>query len=75
MYSIKEKRIEKGWSQEKLADKSGVSRTTLSKLETAEENGDEVITTTDTLINIANALECSVSDIFLPKASSIIDEN
>ncbi len=75
MYSIKEKRIEKGWSQEKLADKSGVSRTTLSKLETAEENGDEVITTTDTLINIANALECSVSDIFLPKTSSIIDEN
>lgn len=75
MYSIKEKRIKKGWSQEKLADKSGVSRTTLSKLETAEENGDEVITTTDTLINIANALECSVSDIFLPKTSSIIDEN
>ena len=75
MYSIKEKRIEKGWSQEKLADKSGVSRTTLSKLETSEENGDEVITTTDTLINIANALECSVSDIFLPKTSSIIDEN
>lgn len=75
MYSIKEKRIEKGWSQEKLADKSGVSRTTLSKLETAEENGDEVITTTDTLINIANALDCSVSDIFLPKTSSIIDEN
>lgn len=75
MYSIKEKRIEKGWSQEKLADKSGVSRATLSKLETAEENGDEVITTTDTLINIANALECSVSDIFLPKTSSIIDEN
>ena len=60
-YKIKEFREEKGWSQEKLSEKSNVSRTIISRL----ENGTMAITTTDTLVKIAKALEKKVSDIFL----------
>ena len=48
-------------SQQELAEKSGVSRATLSGL----ENGKIEVTTTETLIKIATALEKKVSDIFL----------
>ena len=74
MYFVKEKRIAKEWSQEKLSEESNVSRTTISKLEAAEDSGEEVVTTTETLINLSNALGCSVSDIFSPKSSSILND-
>ena len=73
-YSIKNKRIKLGWSQEKLAEESTVSRATISQLEMAEETGEEVVTTTETLINLSKALGCSVSDIFLPVSSNILDK-
>ena len=60
-YRIKEIREEKKMSQEDLANKSGVSRAIISGL----ENGNKTITTTGTLIKIAEALEKKVSDIFL----------
>lgn len=47
-------------TQKELADKSGVSRTIISGI----ESGRVKTTTTDTLIKIANALEKKVSDIF-----------
>lgn len=60
-YRVKEFREKKQWTQEALSEKADVSRAIISKL----ENGDEVVTTTETLKKIASALNCKVSDIFL----------
>lgn len=60
-YKIKDYREEMRMSQQELASKSGVSRATISGL----ESGSVVVTTTETLIKIAAALEKRVSDIFL----------
>lgn len=60
-YKIREFREEMKLSQQELAVKSGVSRATISGL----ESGAVVVTTTETLIKIAEALEKRVSDIFL----------
>lgn len=59
-YKIKEFRIKKGISQELLSKKSGVSRSIISGLETGRID----TTTTSTLKKIAEALECSISEIF-----------
>ncbi len=61
MYKVKERRAELGISQVELSKKSNVSRTIISGL----ESGKIVVTTTETLLKIANALDCKVSDIFL----------
>jgi len=58
---IKEQRIKIGMSQDQLAEKSGVARTIISQLET----GQRTVTTTETMLKIARALDCSVADIFL----------
>ena len=60
-YRIRECREELGLSQEELSKRSGVSRAIISGL----ESGRTLVTTTDTLIKIANALNKKVSDIFL----------
>lgn len=60
-YKIKYLRKQMHLSQQELAAKSGVSRATISGL----ENGTLTVTTTETLIKIAKALEKKVSDIFL----------
>lgn len=59
-YRIKELRKEKHLTQEELCAKSGVSRQIVSLL----ESGANVNTTTETLMRLASALECRVSDIF-----------
>lgn len=51
---IKRIRKEKGISQEELAEKSGVSRPTISNL----ENNPDAVTTTDTLQKIDFSLRC-----------------
>ena len=61
MYNIKEIRKSKKMSQEELAEKSGVSRMIIVRL----ESGEEVATKTTTLIALAKALEVPVSQIFL----------
>ena len=61
-YKIKEARISCHMTQEELAEKSGVSRATISSL----ENGNSRTTTVDTLIKLAGALGVAVSEIFLP---------
>ena len=58
---IKEYREKSNITQEELAEKSGVSRTTISYL----ENGLLNSTTNTTMLKIANALNCKVNDIFL----------
>ena len=61
LFRIKEFREEQKMSQTALAEKSGVSRATVNGL----ENGNIKVTTTDTLIKIATALNKKVSEIFL----------
>lgn len=61
LYRVREKRKELGMSQEELSEKAGVSRVIISKL----ENDEKVVTTTSTLLSIADAMNCRVSDIFL----------
>lgn len=60
-FRIKAFREELNLSQQELANKSGVSRATISGL----ENQTIVVTTTETLIKLADALGKKVSDIFL----------
>lgn len=63
-YRIKEVREGKGITQEKLAELSGVSRGTIAAL----ENGSEKITTTKTLVKIAEALGTTVEKIFFTES-------
>ena len=58
--NIRKIRDEKRISQEELAKKSGVSRATISGLET----NPKAITTTETLQKIADALGVRVSEFF-----------
>lgn len=59
-YKIREFREDIGMSQIELSKKAGVSRAIISGL----ESGTIKVTTTKTLIKIANALNKKVSDIF-----------
>lgn len=59
-YRIKERRQQVNMTQEELAEQSGVSRTLISGL----ESGRITVTTTGTLVKIAGALKCDVSDVF-----------
>ena len=58
-YRIKQVRESKGMSQTELAEKSGITRATIWKLET----DDTAVTTTDTLAKIAQALGVGVSSV------------
>lgn len=60
-YKIKEFRKELNMSQEELANKAGISRATLSKL----ESGRIVEVNTNTLSKIADALDKKANEIFL----------
>lgn len=60
-YKIKELREQRGLTQEELALKSGVSRATIWALECGEDK----VTTTKTLFNIATALNVKMDDLFL----------
>lgn len=57
---LREAREEKGISQEELSEKSEISRTTISELETEKKE----VTTNITLEKIATALGEKVSNIF-----------
>ena len=59
-FRIREFRNEINMSQEELSKKSGVSRTIISGL----ENGTITVTTTETLLRIARAMNKKVVDIF-----------
>ena len=59
-YKIREIRESKGLSQTELAEKSGVTRATIWKL----ENGSEEVTTTKTLFKIADALQVDANELF-----------
>lgn len=65
-FRIRECRNEINMSQEELSKKSGVSRTIISGL----ENGTITVTTTETLLRIARAMNKKVVDIFLKRSST-----
>ena len=60
---LKEYRKKKGLTQQELADKSNVSRTTIAGIESGSIN----TTTTDTLLKLSNALNVGVPRIFFTK--------
>lgn len=62
-YKIKELREDMKMTQEELAEKSGVSRGTISAL----ENGIDRTTTSKTLVKLAQALDTTVDRIFFTK--------
>ena len=62
-YNIKELREAMKMTQEELAEKSGVSRGTISAL----ENGIDRTTTSKTLVKLAQALDTTVDRIFFTK--------
>jgi len=57
--NLKQLRKKKGWTQEKLAQESGISFHTLIKI----ERGDIKSPRLDTLIKIAKALNLSIDDL------------
>lgn len=59
-YKIKEVRLKTGLTQEELAEKSGVSRATISAL----ENGTARSVMSGTLVKLASALGVPVDEIF-----------
>ncbi|MCL2127265.1 MAG: helix-turn-helix transcriptional regulator [Treponema sp.] len=56
------RRERRGWSQEKLAEKAGVSRNAISDI----ENGDK-FARAKTLVNIARAFETEVYELLKPE--------
>lgn len=63
MNRLKEYRLKRKMTQAELAEKSGVSRTTIFYLEC----GSAKVTKTDTLIKLATALNAGVQEIFFAK--------
>ena len=59
-YRIKEIRLELNMTQQELSRKSGVPKAIISGL----ESGRITVTTTDTLLKLANALGKKVSEFF-----------
>lgn len=57
---LKEVREKRGWTQQELAEKSGVSRTTIWML----ENHKTDCANTNTLVRLADALNMKVSSLF-----------
>lgn len=58
---LKELREERGMSQEELSELSGISRTTLSKI----ENNEEANVNTRTIAKLADVFDIRPSEIFL----------
>lgn len=63
-FKVKEMRVAKGMTQEELEEKSGISRQTISAIET----GKKTDVKSGTMIALARALEASIDDIFFDQA-------
>lgn len=57
--NIKNKRKEKGMTQDELSEKSGIGRVTISRL----ESGTLTETNVGTLTRIASALDCEMNEL------------
>jgi transcriptional regulator with XRE-family HTH domain len=56
---IREKRLEKGWTQLELAEKSGVPQPTISQI----ESGNRRFPTYENIKKIAKALEINIEEL------------
>jgi DNA-binding XRE family transcriptional regulator len=59
-HNLKLLRTQRGWTQEELARRSGVSRVTISRI----ENEDEPFPRLETLEKLADALDISLAELF-----------
>ena len=64
MSQLKAKRVEMGWSQQHLADESGVGQTTISAIERGA-----MVPTIEIAVKIAHAMKCSIDELFIKEAS------
>ena len=58
-FNVKRFREAKGWTQGELSERSGVGRITISRM----ESGALEETSAGTLVKLASALECDMSDL------------
>ena len=61
--NLSEVRKDKGLTQEELAEKSGISRVTIANI----EHGAVTNLKISTMLSLANALDSTVEEIFLPR--------
>ncbi|MNL79006.1 HTH-type transcriptional regulator SinR [compost metagenome] len=59
MHNIAKKRLERGWTQSELAERSGVSQSTISQIESGERKYPRV----NNIKKIAEALETSMEEL------------
>jgi repressor LexA len=59
---IKTRRVGMGWTQEKLAEKVGVTKNTISDIETGDK-----FARADTLVRLARVFETQVYELLKPK--------
>lgn len=59
MRKVMEKRLQKGWTQTELADRSGVSQSTISQIESGKREYPNVFN----IRKIAKALEISIEEL------------
>lgn len=60
--SLQERRQERGWSQQRLADELGVSRQTVISIEKGRFDPSLPVA-----FRLAAAFECSIEDLFSPE--------
>lgn len=61
--NLSEVRKDKGLTQEELAEKSGISRVTIANIERGAVTNLKI----STMLSLANALDSTVEEIFLPR--------
>lgn len=64
MNQLKSKRVEMGWSQQRLATESGVGQTTISAIERGAMNP-----TVEVALKLAKTMNTSIDDLFLKEAA------
>ena len=70
--NLRKKRIERGLTQEDLAEKINTSQKTISRIESAKDNS---IVDLERLNVIAQALECKVDDFCYIEENAYVKEN
>ena len=68
--NLKAARADRGYSQERLAEVSGVSRSYIAEVETLNRN-----VTIDVLARIAEALQLDATELLRPDPSKLLAEN
>ena len=61
--NLSEVRKDKGLTREELAEKSGISRVTIANIERGAVTNLKI----STMLSLANALDSTVEEIFLPR--------